>query len=461
MGQTEQSVTEQGVSEQSVAARTKATGGIRRLMPIIALLTANGFSLAGNAITMIVVPLYVLSDTDSVIAAGVAGVFVTVPVIIGGAFGGVLVDRLGFRLAAIIADLASGITVLAIPLLAATVGLPFWALLALIFLSGLLDTPGNTAKSALLPDLATAAAVDLTRATGAQAAISRSAAMVGAATAAGAVVWLGPLNSLLLDAATFAISAALLWLLVPKQHGNAQTQSQAAAESTGPKRGTKAGTKLGYWRELADGIRFLASQPLLRNLVLLVVITNCIDAALLTVLGPVYARSVSPDGAFFGVMIACFAGGALVGSLLFAWLGHRLPRRITLVISFFLAGAPIFFSMALDLPAPALLFVFVVAGLSAGSINPLVGSVLYELIPRDIRARVLGTVTTGASLGMPLGSLLGGAAVAGFGLVPTMIGAGAIYAVTTLTPLVGRSWLALDYSAADHASGSRSVGAPA
>ena len=205
MGQTEQSVTEQGVSEQSVAARTKATGGIRRLMPIIALLTANGFSLAGNAITMIVVPLYVLSDTDSVIAAGVAGVFVTVPVIIGGAFGGVLVDRLGFRLAAIIADLASGITVLAIPLLAATVGLPFWALLALIFLSGLLDTPGNTAKSALLPDLATAAAVDLTRATGAQAAISRSAAMVGAATAAGAVVWLGPLNSLLLDAATFAI----------------------------------------------------------------------------------------------------------------------------------------------------------------------------------------------------------------------------------------------------------------
>ena len=94
----------------STTRRGQPFGGRRRLMPLIALLVANGFSLAGNAITMVVVPLYVLGDTDSVLAAGLAGAFVTVPVIIGGAFGGVLVDRLGFRRAAIIADLASGIT---------------------------------------------------------------------------------------------------------------------------------------------------------------------------------------------------------------------------------------------------------------------------------------------------------------------------------------------------------------
>ena len=262
----------------------------------------------------------------------------------------------------------------------------------------------------------------------------------------------------LLDAATFAVSAVLLWLLIPKttQHRESATPSLDAGALLGTESQLDPGSsspKPGYWRELADGIRFVIAKPLLRNLVLLIVVTNCLDVALVTVLGPVYARTISSDGAFFGVMIACFAGGALVGSMLFAWLGHRLPRRFTFVVCFFLAGAPIFFAMALNLPIPALLFVFVLAGLSAGSINPLVGSVMYELIPRSIRARVLGTVTTGVSIGMPLGSLLAGAAIAQFELVPTLVGAGIVYAVTTLTPLVGRSWLALDDSAHDSANG--------
>lgn len=175
-----------------------------------------------------------LHDTGSVLATGVAGVFATVPMIGGGALGGVLVGRFGFRRAAIVADLASGVTVLAIPVLAATTGLPFWALLALVFASGLLDTPGNTAKAALVPDLAELCRVKLTRVTGASGAISRSATMVGASVAAGMLV-----------------------------------------------------------------------------------------------LKPVYVSTASPDGALFGVMVACFAFGALTGAGLFGWIGHR-PGIVTL-----------------------------------------------------------------------------------------------------------------------------------
>ena len=130
------------------------TSGLKRparRLPLIGLLAAQGFSLVGNAITMIVVPLYVLQDTGSVLATGVAGVFVTVPVVLGGAFGGVLVDRLGFRVSAIIADIASGIPMLVIPLLAATVGLPFWALLTLVFLSGLPVRRASDRRAKWLP----------------------------------------------------------------------------------------------------------------------------------------------------------------------------------------------------------------------------------------------------------------------------------------------------------------------
>lgn len=400
-----------------------------RALPLVALLSGHGLSLVGNAITMVVVPLYVLHDTGSVLAAGVAGVFTTVPMIVGGALGGVLVDRVGFRRAAIAADVASGVTVAAIPLLAATVGLPFWALLALVFLSGLLDTPGSTAKAALVPDLAEAGGIGLSRAAGAAGAVSRSATMIGASVAALAVVWLGPLNALWLDAITFALSAALLWFGVP---GVVRGSSTEAVPVTG------------FWSDFAIGIRHLVQTPVTRNIVLLVVATNCLDAAGLLVIKPVYARTLTPDGELFGVMVACFAFGALAGSGLFAWFGHRLPRRALLVVCFVLAGPPPYIAMALQLPLPALLTVFALAGLAAGSINPLLDTVLYEQVPRQMRARVFGALTTGVTAAMPLGSLLGGAAVAGVGFGEVLVVVAIVYAGLALSPLFARSWAALE-----------------
>lgn len=414
------------------APRTAALTRRDRL-PMFGLLLAQGLSLAGNAITLIVVPLYVLADTGSVLATGVAGAFATVPVVLGGALGGVLVDRVGFRRAAITGDVASGLTVLAMPVLAATVGLPFWALLALVFVSGIFDTPGNTAKAALLPDVAEAAGVTLTRATSAQSAISRSATMVGASVAAVSVVAFGALNSLLLDAATFAFSAVLLWYCVRRSASADATATDSAASDA-------AVPATGYWREFTIGVGFVARTPIIRNIVLLVVITNCFDAAGVLVLMPVYANSTGGDGGLFGVMVAVISGGALAGAGLFAWFGHRLNRRAVLVVCFLLAGAPPYAAMTLDVSAPVLLTVFALAGLSAGSINPLLSTVLYEQVPRLMRARVLGALTTGVCLGMPIGSVLGGALVAGAGLVPVLIMTAVAYAAVTLTPLFGRSW---------------------
>ncbi len=163
--------------------RTHTAARPVRRRPLLALLAAQGLSQAGNAITIIVIPLYLLQDTGSVLKTSITGVFATVLTTLGGAFGGVLVDRLGFRRSAILADVANGIPLLAVPLLAATVGLPFWALLTLVFISGLLDTPGTTAKSALLPELAEGPGVRLAPASGAQSAISRSATLLGASVA--------------------------------------------------------------------------------------------------------------------------------------------------------------------------------------------------------------------------------------------------------------------------------------
>ncbi|MET7804761.1 MFS transporter [Micromonospora chersina] len=397
----------------------------RRWGPLAGLLTAHTVSLTGNMLTLIALPLYVLAETGSPAATGLAGAFATAPVVLGGAFGGVLVDRIGYRRASVLADLVSGVTVAAVPLLHATVGLPFPALLGLVFVSGLLDTPGQTARTALLPEAAAAAGVPIERALGWLGATERGARLVGAPVAGLLVSALGALPVLAVDAATFAVSALVVTALVP-------ASLRPSADHDAP--------SAGYWRDLSAGLRFLAREPLLRAMVLLVLVTNLFDATKSNVLMPVVATRDLGGATAFGVLVGAMGGGALVGSLLFSAVGHRLPRRATFVTAFAICGAPPFWALAAAPPLPVIAAVCVVSGLAAGAINPLIGAVELERIPATMRARVYGVIGAGAWAAMPVGALGAGLAADRFGTTATLVAVGAGYLLVVLTPLLGGPW---------------------
>ena len=413
------------MSVETITAEQQATDAPRHRLPILALFAAQFFSLSGNAIALIAIPIIALTETGSALAAGVAGVFATVPLVIGGTLGGVLVDRFGYRTSSMVADVASGLTVIAIPVLAATVGLPFGVLLALVFLGGLLDAPGDTAKTVLVPDLAQLARIPLARAAGAQSTVQRTASMVGAGIAGALVALAGPVPALVVDAAGFAVSAMLVARFVPRR---AATSVEALAEHQHAKGGFVA------------GIRFIAASPLLRAIVLLVTLTNAIDAAGMTVLKPVYATRVLEDPSMLGFMVGCFAAGALTGSALFGAFGHRYSGRLMFATCFVLAGAPPYLAMALGAPLPVLLPVLAFSGLAAGALNPMMATAMYGLVPDGMRARVFGATTAGVAASMPLGALLGGLAVEQVGLVPTLVACGVLYVVLGGSPLVIRSF---------------------
>lgn len=404
----------------------------RRRIPLLALYAAQLCSLAGNAIALVAIPIIVLQQTGSPLAAGVAGIFATVPLVVGGALGGVLVDRFGYRASSIAADLASGVTVLAIPLLDATGLLSFGALLALVFLGGLLDAPGDTAKTVLMPDLAALARMPLARAAGAQSAVQRTATMVGAGVAGALVALAGPMTALVADAAGFAVSALLVALLVPRPaalRGDRAPESDDAAET--------AGSSV---QAFIAGIRFVWRTPLARGVVLLVTLTNAIDAAGMTVLKPVYASQVLGDPAVLGFMVGCFAAGALTGSALFGLIGHRASGRTMFAICFVLAGAPPYAAMALGAPVEVLFPVLAASGLAAGAINPMIATALYSVVPDGMRARVFGALTAGVAASMPVGALLAGVTVEAFGLGGVLAGAAVLYAVLGASPLLLRSF---------------------
>ncbi len=384
----------------------------RRRAPLVALFAADAISLSGNAIAQVAIPWYVLVTTGSPALTGLAVFAAFVPVVVSALFGGVIVDRLGFRTASVIADLASAAAVAAIPALHLTVGIELWQLLALVFLGALLDTPGATARSALFPDLVELAGIPLERATGIRGAIQRGSLLVGGPLAGVLVATVGPTNALWLDAGTFLVSAALVTALVP-----------AALRAPGP------ATQRRFLGDLAEGIGFIRRHRLVRAIVLTVLVTNFLDAPL-PVLMQVYARENFGSAVDLGLMIGVFGGAALVGSLAFSAVGHRLPRRLTFVACFVVWAAD-YLVLAATPPFALTLVALAVGGLAVGPLNPLLMAVEYELIPPELRGRVLGAVTAGAWAAIPAGILLGGLVVESFGVAPTLLVIGLCYVAVT------------------------------
>jgi MFS family permease len=382
---------------------------VQRRAPLYALYAADAISLAGNAVAQLAIPWFVLTTTGSASLTALAVFFNFLPIVLAGFVGGVIVDRLGFRATSIVADIASSAAVAAIPLLHTTVGIELWQLMALVFVGALLDAPGSTARAALLPDLVEAASVRMERASGIRSAIQQSAQLIGAPIGGLLVASVGATNALWLNAASFLVSAALVALFV------ARPEKAATDEPSGS-----------FLGDLVEGLRFVWTQRLLRALVLTVLVTNLLDAPLPVVMA-VFAEAEYGSAADLGLMYGVFGGAALVGSLAYSSIGHRLPRRRTFVVCF--TSLPLMYFALATMPSlPFALLALGVVGLVAGPLNPLIFTVTAEVVPAHLRGRVFGAVRAGAWAAIPLGILLGGALVEAVGVATTFLAIGVCYA---------------------------------
>lgn len=404
---------------------------------LVALLSAHAISQTGNVVTAFAIPFYILATGGSGIEVGIAAFFATAPVVIGGPFGGVLVDRIGRRRAAIIADLVSGIAVLAIPVIALSIGLPFWALLTLVFLAGILDTPGQTARRVMLPGITASAGIRIERSVGLLDGSERFAKLIGASVAGLLVALVGPMASLFVNAATFAVSALLTWIFVPAAQRHPPHPAHEEPADSGNTTGL---SRTSYWADLSEGFRWVTRDPLMKMIVALVLITNLFDAARTSSLLPLYAHDRLGGAAALGLLVAVMGGCALVGNVAFGFVAHKVPRRVTFAVCFALAGGPSSAAFALGAPFAVLVAMTAFQGLAAGAINPILGAVQFERVPEHMRGRVFGLINAGAWAGMPFGALLGGLAADTIGLGLAFGIIAVLYILVTLSPLSGGAW---------------------
>lgn len=417
-----------GGKQRAVSATPRAG----RRTPFAAVLAANTVSTAGTSLTLIGVPWFVLQTTGSAGRAGIVAFCATLPVVVSALVAGPLVDRLGRRRVAIGSDLLCALAVAAIPLLHRADLLAFWALCALVAVSGLAHTPGNTARFVLLPDLAEEAGTTLPRAAGLLDAVARGSRMAGAALAGVLISLTGPASVLLMDAATFAVSALILGVGLRGFH---------AAE---PDTGREPVSVRAYRRELREGYRYLLGNRLLLGIVLLVMLMNGVDQGWGAVLLPVHAERALGGAAAIGLLTALFGAGGLAGALLYGAYGSRFSRRTVFSVCAVLSGAPRFLVAASTGTVTPLAVTMVCAGVAAGALNPILSTVIYERVPDALRSRVSGALTAGCELAMPVGGLAAGLLVDGTGVRGALLVLGGLLVPAMLGPLVFPAWREMD-----------------
>lgn len=392
---------------------------VRKRLPIVAFLIGSVISYVGDMLTLLAIPWFVLQTTRSVTQTGITAFCSALSLVLSSFLSTRLVDRLGYKRTSVIGDMLSGVTVVLVPLLYHTSGLAFWQLLVLVFLGGLLKSPGVTARNAMAPELAQIAGMRLEMVNALSDGIARVSRFIGAPLAGVLIVVIGTSNLLWFDGLSFALSAMLFSFLVP---------------ATIPVIGS-TGEDSGYFAELWAGWRFIRHDTLIFSLLMVGIVTNLVDAAWAAVIAPAYFLQVFHSPIFQGIAIATFGGAAFVGTLIFGVIGHRLSRRFAFGIGYVVGGALRFWVYLLRF-FPLIVVWQAIGGLAFSPVNPLGDTVLQEHTPLQMRARVFGTFSALIMVAVPLGTFVSGFVVTWLGLPLTIAIMGALYLLSTLSLLL-------------------------
>ncbi|MYS24142.1 MFS transporter [Streptomyces sp. SID4948] len=396
------------------------------------MLAANIVSITGNALTGMGVPWFVLQSTGSATKAGIVAFCTMLPVVLSAVVGGPVIDLLGRRRVGIASDLVCGAAVAAVPLLEFAGVLRFWTLCGLMAVTGLFQAPGQTARGVLLPTLADAAGMPLARAAAWYDGASRCAGMIGSAVGGVLIALLGATNVLLLDAATFAVSASLLAFGL---RGLAEAQPQRRSGPALPRR---------YRSALSEGYRYVLATPLLLGICLMTLVTKGLDQSWSAVLLPVHVREELGGSAALGLLNALFSVSALTGTLVYGAVAGQVRRWPVFTVAFLIGGMPRFLVAALTDTVTPLAVTMAIEGLAFGILNPILATVMYETVPDELRSRVLSVTTASVLTITPLGGLAAGLFVDSAGLFSAMLAIGSVYLLATLSPVIFPAWRQMD-----------------
>ncbi|PTA43798.1 MFS transporter [Micromonospora sp. RP3T] len=379
------------------------------------LVGADLLSNLGTRISVVAIPWLVLETTGSPTRMGLVAAAETLPYMLSSALATPWADRFGVRRTSIVVDAASAVA-MAVVALAPWLG--FGTLLVLVAIAGGLRGIGDRVKHVLFKPAAERAGVPLIRLTSAYDGLARGMTLFGAVLGGLLIDWVGLTPAIWIDAATFAVCALLIGVLVR------------------PPAPTQPAPREPYLRALRGGFAYLRTDRTLLVMLIVVSASNMFANASVAVWIPLWVNEVLGDPAGFGLLLGVFSAGALLGNLLFTLVGTRLPGQAVFALGLALSGAPRLLALALSDDLVVVLVVTFLSGIGIAAVNPLLGAALYQRVPAALQTRVLGISGSVAFLGLPVGALLGGWSVALFDLGPALLVMSVACLVLTVAPLL-------------------------
>jgi MFS family permease len=356
-----------------------------RRRALAGLVAAELISALGSQLTRLALPWFVLVETGS--PARMALVFAAqlLPVALLGLPSGTLVQRIGARTTMIGADLGRAPLIALVPLLHALDVLSFPLLLVMAVALGAFSTPYYASQRLVLPEVLGEDERAVARANSLIEGTTEAANLLGPALAGVLIAFVGAANVLWLDAASYALSALVLLVLVPAS-GRPPREEQS--------------------RGLLAGLRFMLRDQLLRTLVFSTVTFGFAGPMLLAALPYLAFARYGENPRIAGWLLASWGAGAIAGSALtFRLVARMSPLQVSSigVVGFV---APLWF-LVLDLPAWGVAALLALSGLA----NPLTNAVVAVLtirVPPALRAKAMTALITMNRLIGPLGYVLAG-----------------------------------------------------
>ncbi len=377
-----------------------------RLFLLAQLTSWLGDFTAAPALAFAVLDLHGTPDDIGIVLAARS-----VPLVLFMLLGGVVADRLPRHLVMLGADVVRVVTQAATALLVIDGSGPLWGVAVLQFLGGSASAMFTPAVSGLMQTMVEPQhrqAANSLRST------SQSAAMVaGPLLSALLTLTLGAGWAIAVDAASFAVSAVCLGLL----------RLPPGTVPSGPWR-VLSGLRTG-WQEFR-------SRTWVWSMIATASLSNMLYAVF-TVLGPVLSeRELGGRGAW-GVIIASFGAGAVLGSTAGVWLRPRRPLLTASLVVALVAAPPLALSLTgALLPVVAAAFA---AGAALMLFSPLWETVLQREIPADRLSRVSAYEWFGSYAAQPLGLAFAGPLAAAAGARTALLAAGAVQFAVCVAPL--------------------------
>ncbi len=369
-----------------------------------ALVVASGLSVLGDHLTRIAVAVLVYQRTGSAFAASATYALSYLTYLLGGPVLSALSDRYRRVGVMVVCDVLRAPLVLVL----SVSGLPTWCIFVLLAIVGVLAPPFDSARAALQPDILDGDAYVVGNAV--MNMVTQTAQVLGLIAGGALVALVSIRGALVLDAASFLVSAGLVLALI-RERAPAQREHERST----------------LLQDTVEGIRLVSGHRQMRGLLVYALLGSAAIIAPEGLAVPV-ADALNKGPLAAGLLTASVPAGFIVGS--FFVLRVQAHKRVSLLPGLALLGCVPLLLTPLAGNVTVIWLLWFVSG-AGGSVNLIASSAYVQVCPREFRSRAYGVAQTALYVVQGAALLLAGALAVPFG--PS--GSVAVLAAVTLALL--------------------------